>query len=78
MAPRRMNVLRVCTKPLPLVGFVRPYPNEAPVSRTIGSVSLSRRSLLTLRFPGRSGPPREPRPYPLPDGAPALMAALSR
>jgi len=39
-------------------------------------VSLSRRSLLTLRFPEREGPPREPRPYLLPDGAPALMAAL--
>jgi SAM-dependent methyltransferase len=36
-------------------------------------VALSRRSLLTLRFPERTGPPR---PYPLPDGAPALMAAL--
>jgi SAM-dependent methyltransferase len=36
-------------------------------------VGLSRRSLLTLRFPERTGPPR---PYPLPDGAPALMAAL--
>jgi SAM-dependent methyltransferase len=40
-------------------------------------VSLSRRSLLTLRFPERDGPPREPRPYPLPDGAPALMEALA-
>ena len=39
-------------------------------------MGLSRRSLLTLRFPERDGPPREPRPYPLPDGAPALMAAL--
>jgi SAM-dependent methyltransferase len=39
-------------------------------------VGLSRRSLLTLRFPERDAPPREPRPYPLPDGAPALMAAL--
>ena len=39
-------------------------------------MALSRRSLLTLRFPERSGSPREPRPYPLPDGAPALMAAL--
>jgi SAM-dependent methyltransferase len=38
-------------------------------------VALSRRSLLTLRFPWRDGPPAEPRPYPLPDGAPALMAA---
>ena len=36
-------------------------------------MALSRRSLLTLRFPERAGPPR---PYPLPDGAPALMAAL--
>ena len=36
-------------------------------------MALSRRSLLTLRFPERTGPPR---PYPLPDGAPALMAAL--
>jgi SAM-dependent methyltransferase len=39
-------------------------------------VGLSRRSLLTLRFPERDSPPREPRPYPLPGGAPALMAAL--
>jgi SAM-dependent methyltransferase len=39
-------------------------------------VALSRRSLLTLRFPERDRPPRDPRPYPLPDGAPALMAAL--
>jgi len=39
-------------------------------------VGLSRRSLLTLRFPERDGPPREPRPYLLPDGAPALMTAL--
>jgi SAM-dependent methyltransferase len=38
-------------------------------------VALSRRSLLTLRFPWRDAPPSEPRPYPLPDGAPALMAA---
>jgi SAM-dependent methyltransferase len=39
-------------------------------------VALSRRSLLTLRFPERDRPPRDPRPYPLADGAPALMAAL--
>ena len=39
-------------------------------------MGLSRRSLLTLRFPERDGQPREPRPYPLADGAPALMAAL--
>ena len=39
-------------------------------------MGLSRRSLLTLRFPERDGQPREPRPYPLTDGAPALMAAL--
>ncbi len=37
---------------------------------------LSRRSLLTLRFPERDRPPRDPRPYPLSGGAPALMAAL--
>jgi SAM-dependent methyltransferase len=46
------------------------------MSRRIGSVALSRRSLLTLRFPERDRPPRDPRPYPLRDGAPALMAAL--
>jgi SAM-dependent methyltransferase len=45
------------------------------MSRTIGDVGLSRRSLLTLRFPHRDAPP-DPRPYLLPDGAPALMAAL--
>ena len=39
-------------------------------------MALSRRSLLTLRLPERDAPPRAPRPYPLPDGAPALMAAL--
>jgi SAM-dependent methyltransferase len=39
-------------------------------------VALSRRSLLTLRIPGRDAPPRAPRAYLLPDGAPALMAAL--
>jgi SAM-dependent methyltransferase len=39
-------------------------------------VGLSRRSLLTLRLPYRDPPARDPRPYPLPDGAPALMAAL--
>ena len=39
-------------------------------------MALSRRSLLTLRFPERARPPRDPRPYPLADGAPALMAAL--
>ena len=39
-------------------------------------MGLSRRSLLTLRVPERDGQPREPRPYPLPDGAPALMTAL--
>ncbi len=39
-------------------------------------MALSRRSLLTLRLPQRDEPPRAPRPYPLPDGAPALMAAL--
>ena len=38
-------------------------------------MALSRRSLLTLRFPWREGAPAEPRPYRLPDGAPALMAA---
>ncbi len=38
-------------------------------------MALSRRSLLTLRFPERDRP-REPRPYPLAAGAPALMAAL--
>ena len=37
---------------------------------------LSRRSLLTLRFPERDRPQRDPRPYPLADGAPVLMAAL--
>jgi SAM-dependent methyltransferase len=46
------------------------------MSRRIGSVALSRRSLLTLRFPERDRPPRDPCPYPLRDGAPALMAAL--
>ena len=40
-------------------------------------MGLSRRSLLTLRFPERARPRRAPRPYPLPDGAPALMAALA-
>jgi len=44
-----------------------------PYDRT---VALSRRSLLTLRLPGRDVPPGPPRPFPLPDGAPALMAAL--
>jgi SAM-dependent methyltransferase len=39
-------------------------------------VALSRRSLLTLRLPGRDAPPGPPRPFPLADGAPALMAAL--
>ena len=39
-------------------------------------MGLSRRSLLTLRVPERDRPPRDPRPYLLPDGAPALMAAL--
>ena len=39
-------------------------------------MALSRRSLLTLRFPERDPPPRDPRPYPLAGGAPALMAAL--
>ena len=40
-------------------------------------MALSRRSLLTLRIaPPRDAPPREPRPHLLPDGAPALMAAL--
>jgi SAM-dependent methyltransferase len=38
-------------------------------------VDLSRRSLLTLRLPHRDEPPAEPRPYPLPGGAPALMTA---
>src|SRR4051794_31416995 len=49
-------------------------PRRPPYDR---HVSLSRRSLLTLRFPEREGPPREPRPYLLPDGAPALMQALA-
>ncbi len=40
-------------------------------------VALSRRSLLTLRLPGRDAPPGPPRPFPLPEGAPALMAALA-
>ncbi len=39
-------------------------------------MALSRRSLLTLRFPERDRPPRDPRPYPLADGAPALLEAL--
>jgi SAM-dependent methyltransferase len=39
-------------------------------------VPLSRRSLLTLRFPERDRPAREERPFPLAGGAPALMAAL--
>ena len=39
-------------------------------------MALSRRSLLTLRLPQRDAPPRAPRPYLLPSGAPALMAAL--
>lgn len=39
-------------------------------------MALSRRSLLTLRFPERARPAADPRPYPVPDGAPALMAAL--
>ena len=39
-------------------------------------MALSRRSLLTLRLPQRDAPPRPARPFPLPDGAPALMAAL--
>lgn len=39
-------------------------------------MALSRRSLLTLRLPQRDAPPRAPRPYLLPVGAPALMAAL--
>ena len=39
-------------------------------------MALSRRSLLTLRLPQRDAPARAPRPYLLPDGAPALMAAL--
>jgi len=37
-------------------------------------VALSRRSLLTLRFPQRDAP-ADMRPYLLPDGAPALLAA---
>jgi SAM-dependent methyltransferase len=45
------------------------------MSRTIGDVGLSRRSLLTLRFPQRDAPPADPWPYLLPDGAPTLMAA---
>jgi len=40
-------------------------------------VEISRRSLLTLRLPEPDRPRRDPRPYPLPDGAPALMDALS-
>ena len=40
-------------------------------------MALSRRSLLTLRLPQRDAPPAPPRPFPLPDGAPALMAALA-
>ena len=39
-------------------------------------MALSRRSLLTLRFPERDRPPRAVRPYPLADGAPALLEAL--
>ena len=39
-------------------------------------MALSRRSLLTLRLPERDAPARDPRPCPLADGAPALMAAL--
>jgi SAM-dependent methyltransferase len=39
-------------------------------------VGLSRRSLLTLRLPQRDAPPVDRRPYLLPGGAPALMAAL--
>jgi len=39
-------------------------------------VALSRRSLLTLRLPERDAPAGPPRPFPLPGGAPALMAAL--
>jgi SAM-dependent methyltransferase len=39
-------------------------------------VGLSRRSLLTFRLPERDGPAGPPRAFPLPDGAPALMAAL--
>ena len=40
-------------------GFVRALPGCARVSRTIGIVGLSRRSLLTLRFPERDRPPRD-------------------
>ncbi len=45
-------------------------------------MALSRRSLLTFRLPQRGAPardeaPRAPRPYPLPQGAPALMEALA-
>jgi SAM-dependent methyltransferase len=39
-------------------------------------VGLSRRSLLSLRFPHRDDAPTPPRPFPLAEGAPALMAAL--
>ena len=39
-------------------------------------MEISRRSLLTLRLPEPDRPRRDPRPYPLPDGAPALMEAL--
>ena len=42
----------------------------------MGRGDLSRRSLLTLRFPEHDAAPRDPRPYPLARGAPALMAAL--
>ena len=40
-------------------------------------MALSRRSLLTLRLPERDAPSGPPRPFPLPGGAPALMAALA-
>jgi SAM-dependent methyltransferase len=39
-------------------------------------VALSRRSLLSLRLPEGDVPRRAPRPYLLPEGAPALMQAL--
>ena len=39
-------------------------------------MDLSRRALLSLRLPVREEPPAPPRPFPAPDGAPALVRAL--